>query len=323
MAEWLDIWTKYAAKQGLDLNCLEPVRFTFGGIDRPERRPKVRWMYRRELDQGKLHIHKQMLLNNSLPGPHLESAGSEQTASYLVNLLEERGGDKQSLLTGILALISAATVHEFENNRELGYLDEEPIACIDEWVAAEMGQKKPFQWHRRSTTLGPGDSFLSSHDFDSPTYQRKLSNLEFVNAIVIGHKRIFRNFALVVPNYQLAFPEDIVDDLRDWWDQCNKNEEQRLANLREQQEAIRIEKEKRERRLDAKRRALLSPEKREQKFERLRWRNTTNEQLQELLFEAPITELAVRFQVSETAIRKRAKAAGLKQPPRGYWLKSR
>ncbi|GAB2208846.1 hypothetical protein ROS1_56640 [Roseibium sp. ROS1] len=66
---------------------------------------------------------------------------------------------------------------------------------------------------------------------------------------------------------------------------------------------------------------MLSPEQRNQEFPALSWQNTSNERLQELLFESPMTELAVRFSVSETAIRKRVKSAGLSVPPRGHWLK--
>jgi hypothetical protein len=45
----------------------------------------------------------------------------------------------------------------------------------------------------------------------------------------------------------------------------------------------------------------------------------TKEELQELVWQMPTTEIAKLYGVSDKAIEKRCKLLGVDKPPRGYW----
>jgi len=49
----------------------------------------------------------------------------------------------------------------------------------------------------------------------------------------------------------------------------------------------------------------------------------TSDQLRELVWKYPTTQVAKMFSVSDTAIAKRCKLLDVKKPPRGYWAKKR
>lgn len=49
----------------------------------------------------------------------------------------------------------------------------------------------------------------------------------------------------------------------------------------------------------------------------------TKEELEQLVWEMPTTEIARLFNVSDKAIEKRCKLLEVEKPPRGYWQKKR
>ncbi len=113
--------------------------------------------------------------------------------------------------------------------------------------------------------------------------------------MVTGHKRILDEFALVVPNFQEDLPTSIEEDFNTWLAERNAHQETARAERQERQATVRAQEAKAKQDQDRKRRQLLAPARRDQEFTPLSWRNTSTERPQELLFETPMTELAVRF----------------------------
>jgi hypothetical protein len=61
MADWLDVWSILGKEQGLELDILEPVRMTVGGVKDPQKLSNlipVMWVSSGLMDQGELEIHK-------------------------------------------------------------------------------------------------------------------------------------------------------------------------------------------------------------------------------------------------------------------------
>lgn len=52
------------------------------------------------------------------------------------------------------------------------------------------------------------------------------------------------------------------------------------------------------------------------------WKNLPDEELKALVWEKQLTALAQEFGVTDTAIRRRCDARGIKRPPQGYWLRA-
>lgn len=333
MADWLDVWSILGKEQGLELDMLEPVRMTVGGVKDPQKLSNlipVMWVSSGLMDQGELEIHKQFFLGNLFkeplvfyPSDYMPNAGLRDTLKYLAQMVHdanERG--VESLAKQVLALFTAASMHEYEDSYFRGFKGESDEAekKIEEWLAEH--QPFRFAWHRRSRTLGPNQSFLESMDFyEVLGTERPASIKELCQVIISGHRRVLDQYQLVIPSFQYEFRDEFESDLLDWWEDLQAREEKAAVQRQAIRDARAAKEQLHHERLEQKRRALLSPEKRNQEFPPLSWQNTSNERLQELLFEAPMTELAVRFSVSEAAIRKRVKSAGLSVPPRGHWLK--
>lgn len=333
MADWLDVWSILGKEQGLELDMLEPVRITVGGVNDPQKLSElvpVMWVQSELLDHGMLEAHKQFFLGKLFkdpltvyPSDYLPNKGLQNTLGYLAQIVRDgKEGGAESLAKQVLALFTAASMHEYGNwwCRDFRIQSSEAETTIEDWL--DKNCPFNFRWHQRSTTLGPDTAFLEYQDFKEVLgAERPATTREFCKIIVAGHRRVLDRYRLVIPTFQQDLPADIETDLLNWWDELQRREEEDAAA----RQAERDEQEARDRRfrenLEKKRRALLSPEKRNEEFPPLSWTNTTNERLQELLFEAPMTELAVRFSVSETAIRKRVKNAGLSVPRRGHWLK--
>ena len=54
-----------------------------------------------------------------------------------------------------------------------------------------------------------------------------------------------------------------------------------------------------------------------------RVKNLDPEELRELIWQLPTTQIAKRLGVSDTAVSKWCKKYGIEKPPRGYWMKKR
>lgn len=332
MPNWPDVWNDLGKELGVKLEDLEPTRLTIGGVGTAEllsRKFPIVWVKREILELGTLELHKQMLEQREFPWLTLDSAGAETTLGHLQGIVQKGASrEEHSIALDVLAVFTAASLHEFEKNWEYRVWRDGTSTAreqMESWLSTRKGER--YCWHRRSTTLGPEDAFLTWGDLRGvtgrdhwPRQTTPLTTREFCLAVVAGHKRILDDYALVVPSFQEDLPASIEEDFNTWLAERNAHQETARAERQERQAAVRAQEAKAKQEQDRKRRQLLAPAKRDQEFAPLSWSNTSTERLQELLFEAPMTELAVRFGVSETAIRKRVKTACLALPKRGYWL---
>jgi hypothetical protein len=333
MADWLDVWSILGKEQGLELDMLEPVRMTVGGVKDPQKLSNlipVMWVSSGLMDQGELEIHKQFFLGNLFkdpltfyPSDYLSNKGLQNTLGYLAQIVRDgKKGEAESIAKQVLALFTAASMHEYGNGwrREFRCESSEAETKIEDWL--DKNCPFNFRWHLRSTTLGPDTAFLEYQDFEEVLgAESPATTRDFCKIIIAGHRRVLDQYQLVIPTFQYEFRRELESDLLDWWEDLQAREEKAAVQRQAIRDARAAKEQLHHERLEQKRRALLSPERRKQEFPPLSWQNTTNERLQELLFEAPMTELAVRFSVSEAAIRKRVKNAGLSIPKRGHWLK--
>ena len=176
MADWLDVWSILGKEQGLELDMLEPVRMTVGGVKDPQKLSElvpVMWVQSELLDHGTLEAHKQFFLGNLFkdpltfyPSDYLSNKGLQNTLGYLAQIVRDgKKGGAESLAKQVLALFTAASMHEYENGwrREFRCESSEAETKIEDW----LDKNRPFnvRWHLRSTTLGPDIAFLEYQDF--------------------------------------------------------------------------------------------------------------------------------------------------------------
>ncbi len=113
MPNWPDVWNALGKELGVKLEDLEPTRLTIGGVGTAE------LLSRKVLELGTLELHKQMLELREFPWLALVSAGAETTLGHLQGIVQKGASrEEQSIALDVLAVFTAASLHEFEKNWE-------------------------------------------------------------------------------------------------------------------------------------------------------------------------------------------------------------
>ena len=337
--DWLSIWQKEAEAIGMKLDDIRPIKMVVGGIvssghwNMPRHSCLV-WVKREVIDKGLLEIHKMTEVNEAFPFVPVGSAGARSTIDHLKERIFL--SDAADEVFGVLEIITRASLHEWKN-RKGPFVHVDPEGWQDlksgfnGWAQRLGGLGDDVSlWHYLSACLGPGVEFLNEEDFSkiccSIDDEEDLDSIlvdgdEAIRAIVRGHKRVFDEYRLVFVRFEDDAPEEVADGLRVFREEREaekrKAEEARAAELALKKEIEKQENAEHERN----RRELLGPAAKEKEFEKLNWRTISDADLEKLLYEAPMTELAMRFEVSNVAIKKRINKRKLKHPPQGYFLR--
>ncbi|WJS05493.1 hypothetical protein [Roseibium aggregatum] len=280
MPNWPDVWNDLGKELGVKLEDLEPTRLTIGGVGTAEllsRKFPIVWIQRKVLELGTLELHKQMFEQREFPWLTLDSAGAETTLGHLQGIVQKGASrEEQSIALDVLAVFTAASLHEFEKNWEHRVWRDGTSTAreqMESWLSTRKGER--YCWHRRSTTLGPEDAFLTWGDLRSitgrdhwPRQPTPLTTREFCLAVVAGHKRILDDYALVIPSFQEDLPTSIEEDFDTWLAERNAQRETARAERQDQEAEAKQDQ-------DRKRRQLLAPAKRDQEFAPLSSRNTS------------------------------------------------
>ncbi|WP_297834332.1 hypothetical protein [uncultured Roseibium sp.] len=180
MPNWPDVWNDLGKELGAKLEDLEPTRLTIGGVGTAEllaRKFPIVWIQRKVLELGTLELHKQMFEQREFPWLTLDSAGAETTLGHLQGIVQKGASrDEQSIALDVLAVFTAASLHEFEKNWEYRVWRDGTSTAreqMESWLSTRKGER--YCWHRRSTTLGPGASVYRGAMYELPSPASDLS----------------------------------------------------------------------------------------------------------------------------------------------------
>ncbi|MCV0426593.1 MAG: hypothetical protein K5905_14080 [Roseibium sp.] len=218
MLDWLEVWTDLGKKHGLKIDALRPIPLVIGGVESYDTKQSIRWIERETLEKGPLGIHKRLLQHKKLPFPYILSAGARHTLGQLANIVREFSDfDDEALSHRILALFSAASLHEYRGSDFGAFVETSMLAekNIMTWIE-KLSQGDCYK-HLRAMTLGPEIPFLSTLDFYKVIGDvRPVTSEEFCLAVFTGHKRVLDRFRLVIPHYQKEIPMEIETEITEW-----------------------------------------------------------------------------------------------------------
>lgn len=329
MSDWIDKWRDIAWRIGFDTRLANPAFMVIATERVSSNTWPAFWIRRTDLPQAQFDIHKHLSKYGRLPADYYYTRGAHGLAYSLrcAAIKDHEVSDdvqKHSLLTLIEASLFEMS-KMYANSRELN------VVPAIRHINRSRADVVETYWHVKCRYLGRDFPLSCDTDWETlgldPNERLTPTVDQIWRAIVVGHKRIFEEYALVIPEYVSRLPPELKAKFNLWQHQFDLEQaaertrhEKAMLQFRLSNELAEVQKEKMEAERDQKRRALMAPEKRDMQFEFIPWQTIKQPELSQWVWRAPLTELAIRFGVSETAIRKAIKKWRIDAPPKGYWL---